>query len=41
LPLLEALAARRAATVVLDYLDDLRVRVDLTPAGSRTERAPQ
>ncbi|RDU96505.1 beta-ketoacyl synthase chain length factor [Trinickia dinghuensis] len=31
LPLLEALAARRAATVVLDYLDDLRVRVDVTP----------
>jgi hypothetical protein len=41
LPLLEALAARRAATVVLDYLDDLCVRVDLTPAGSRTEPAPQ
>lgn len=31
LPLLEALAARRAATIVLDYLDDLRVRIDITP----------
>lgn len=31
LPLLEALAARRTATVVLDYLDDLRVRVGVAP----------
>ena len=30
LPLLEALAARRAANVVLDYLPDTRVRVDIT-----------
>lgn len=41
LPLLEALATRRAATVVLDYLDDLRVRVDVTPIVARTEPAPQ
>jgi hypothetical protein len=41
LPLLQALAMRREATVVLDYLDDLRVRVDVTPADARTEDAPQ
>ncbi len=41
LPLLQALAMRRAATVVLDYLDDLRLRVELTPAEARTEGAPQ
>lgn len=41
LPLLEALATRRAATVVLDYLDDLRVRVDVTPIVARTEPVPQ
>lgn len=41
LPLLEALATQRAATVVLDYLDDLRVRIDVTPAIARTEPALQ
>lgn len=41
LPLLEALAARRATTVVLDYLDDLRVRVDVVPAIARMEPTPQ
>jgi hypothetical protein len=30
LPLLEALAARRAANVVLDYLPETRVQVDIT-----------
>jgi hypothetical protein len=35
LPLLEALATRRATTVVLDYLDDLRVRIDVTPTVAR------
>ena len=30
LPLLETLAARRAGTVVLDYLDGLRLRIDVT-----------
>ena len=37
LPLLQVLAMRRAETVVLDYLDDLRVRVDVTPADARTK----
>jgi len=31
LPLLDALAARRHASVVLDYLDDTRVQVDVAP----------
>ncbi len=31
LPLLEALAAMRVRTVVLDYLDDVRLRVDVVP----------
>lgn len=39
LPLLEALASRQAATVVLDYLEDLRVRIELAPIGARTEPA--
>ncbi|CAH0447754.1 hypothetical protein LMG10661_03827 [Ralstonia syzygii subsp. syzygii] len=35
LPLLEALAARRAASVVLDYLPDTRLHVDIVmPAAS-------
>lgn len=37
LPLLEALATRRAATVVLDYLNDLRVRVDIMPTDARIQ----
>jgi hypothetical protein len=39
LPLLEALAGRHTATVVLDYLDDLRVRVHVTPLGARRENS--
>lgn len=39
LPLLQALAARQTATVVLDYLDDLRLRVDVTPADAPMESA--
>ncbi|HDR9200351.1 3-oxoacyl-ACP synthase [Burkholderia vietnamiensis] len=39
LPLLDALAARRAARVVLDYLDDTRVQVDVAPADAAVERA--
>lgn len=37
LPLLEALAAKSAGTVVLDYLDDLRLRIDVVPADSCKE----
>ncbi len=40
LPLLEAVAARQAATVVLDYLDDLRVRIDIAPVSARPQPAP-
>jgi hypothetical protein len=39
LPLLEALAMRRRAAVVLDYLDELRVRIDVTPTDTRKETA--
>lgn len=39
LPLLEALATQWATSVVLDYLDDLRVRIDVTPHAARTESA--
>jgi hypothetical protein len=45
LPLLELLASRRAGTVVLEYLDDLRLRIDVTPmtdvacTDTRTEHA--
>jgi len=35
LPLLDMLASRRAGTVVLDYLDDLRLRVDVTHIDAR------
>jgi hypothetical protein len=38
LPLLDALAARRATRVVLDYLDDTRVQVDVAPADAAMER---
>lgn len=41
LPLLQALAMQRPATVVIDYLDDLRVRLDVTPTGARTKDALQ
>ncbi|CAN0623539.1 Ketoacyl_synth_N domain-containing protein [Burkholderia multivorans] len=40
LPLLEALAARRPASVVLDYLPDMRVQVDIAmpPVAAETAR---
>lgn len=38
LPLLDALAARRATRVVLDYLDDTRVQVDVAPGDAAMER---
>ncbi|GLU30609.1 beta-ketoacyl synthase chain length factor [Trinickia caryophylli] len=41
LPLLEALASGRTATIVLDYLDDLRVRVEVVPARALTTPTPQ
>jgi len=40
LPLLEALAAKQARTVVLDYLDDLRLRVDVVPVDARKTLTP-
>lgn len=40
LPLLEAIAARRAASVVIDYLPETRVRIDLSFPGAPTEPAP-
>ncbi|MDR3097940.1 MAG: beta-ketoacyl synthase chain length factor [Paraburkholderia sp.] len=40
LPLLEAIAAKRAASVVIDYLPETRVRIDVTPAGPHAERSP-
>ncbi len=36
LPLLELLASQRAGTVVLEYLDDLRLRIDVTPMNDVT-----
>ncbi|QBR03322.1 beta-ketoacyl synthase chain length factor [Paraburkholderia pallida] len=39
LPLLEAIAAGRAASVVIDYLPETRVRIDVTPAGTHAERS--
>lgn len=41
LPLLAALAAACSATVVLDYLDDLRVCVDVAPARACMKPTPQ
>lgn len=41
LPLLEALAAKSARTVVLDYLDGLRLRVDVVPVDACNESMPQ
>ncbi|WP_322048421.1 beta-ketoacyl synthase chain length factor [Paraburkholderia sp. J67] len=38
LPLLEAIAARRAASVVIDYLPETRVRIDLSFGDTPTER---
>lgn len=38
LPLLEAIATRRDASVVLDYLSDTRVRIDVTMPGTAAER---
>lgn len=40
LPLLEAIAAGRAASVVIDYLPETRVRIDVTPPGTHAERRP-
>ncbi|WP_321887003.1 beta-ketoacyl synthase chain length factor [Paraburkholderia bannensis] len=42
LPLLEAIAQRRAASVVIDYLPETRVRIDLSfpPTPNATEPAP-
>lgn len=40
LPLLDALAARRATRVVLDYLEDTRVQVDIALPDAATEDAP-
>ncbi|MCG5071889.1 beta-ketoacyl synthase chain length factor [Paraburkholderia tagetis] len=40
LPLLEAIATGRAASVVIDYLPETRVRIDVTPPGSHGERSP-
>ncbi|MBN3775218.1 3-oxoacyl-ACP synthase, partial [Burkholderia sp. Se-20378] len=37
-PLLDALAARRSARVVLDYLADTRVQVDVAMPDAFTER---
>ncbi|MBF5014413.1 beta-ketoacyl synthase chain length factor [Burkholderia pseudomultivorans] len=39
LPLLDALAARRTTRVVLDYLDDTRVQVDVAMPDASPERA--
>jgi len=39
LPLLDALAARRGASVVLDYLDDVRLRIDVALPDTSGERA--
>jgi hypothetical protein len=39
LPLLAALAARRSASVVLDYLPDTRLQVDLELPGAPRESA--
>lgn len=38
LPLLEALATQRSASVVLDYLDDTRVHIDVVMSGAFDER---
>ena len=40
LPLLDALAARRATRVVLDYLEDTRVQVDIASPDAAAEDAP-
>lgn len=40
LPLLEAIAQRRAASVVIDYLPETRVRIDLSFPSAPTEPAP-
>lgn len=40
LPLLEAIAAGRAESVVIDYLPETRVRIDVTPAGTHAEGSP-
>ena len=40
LPLLEAIATGRAASVVIDYLPETRLRIDVTPQGTHAERAP-
>ncbi|VWC43105.1 3-oxoacyl-ACP synthase [Burkholderia seminalis] len=39
LPLLDALATRRSTRVVLDYLDDTRVQIDIAIPGRFAERA--
>ena len=39
LPLLQALATQRATNLVLDYLPDTRLQVDLTPLGTSTMQA--
>lgn len=39
LPLLEAIATGRAASVVIDYLPETRVRIDVTPPGAQGERS--
>lgn len=38
LPLLEAIAARRASSVVLDYLPEMRVQIDVAMPGAAAER---